>query len=46
MKKKRSLDALEPQGNEVLEDDEDEVFVLDENGKSVKLEVSDDAADD
>ena len=44
--KKRYLENLEIQGNDVLEDDEDEVYILDENGKSVKLEVPDDAADD
>lgn len=44
MKKQKAI--LEAQGDEILDDDEDEVFVLDANGKSVKLEVPDDAADD
>lgn len=42
--KKKSI--LEAQGSEILDDEEDEVFILDASGKSVKLEVPDDAADD
>ena len=37
--------AMEPEDLSCTED-EDRIFILDENGKSVEVEVADDAADD